>query len=307
MQTAQAKAMIIHENKAKNIIKTISEEHKAKISMNKKFNDVGIFYQIVVEKFLGHENAFLKFKLETNTKKNAKVHCKARVNDNYLNAVQKYYEDKKINYPEYKINIDHFNDGNNENHINITFLSTPEETINTTLDKMLKIFTEITANITADKPIQAHILEASQQSISELILETETKVVETKIVPVVEPVPDTQIPNTDMNNVEYIMPPMFNDFELSIQSLDAEQMHIHTFEMYIKDMQHNLEIMKKKHTIRIKCYNDIISINCGEDANINNAKDAKDVKDAKEENIKHVEDATKEVSRTWSEIAEEED
>jgi len=281
---------MIHETKAKNIVKTISCDSTVKISMNKKFNDVGVFYQIIVEKFLGHENAFLKFKLETNTKNNAKVHCKARVNDNYLNAVQKYYKDNRINYPEYKINIDYFRDANNENHINITFLSNPDEKINDTLDKMIKIFTTITKDImtkdtTCSTDTTKDIIPESIQNVSvendllDLPVAPVAPVVKEDIpvVPVVKediPVVKEDIPvalvtpvvsiavvenkiipetvSHEKPKMEYCMPPMFNDFELSLQSLDAEKMHIHNFELYIKDMQYNLEIMKKKHSIRIK-------------------------------------------------------
>ena len=52
--------------------------------------------------------------------------------------------------------------------------------------------------------------------------------------------------------------PVFN--ELSPQSLDAERMHIYNLEMHINDLQYDLDIMKKKHELRVKCYNDIAQL-----------------------------------------------
>ena len=273
-----------HEAKANQIIATIPKMDNLEVVKYKKFNDIGEFYQIIANMYLGYNNVILKFKIDTTTKKNAKVYCKARINDDFLEDIKKYYDAGKIVYPEYNIKLESFQDINGENHLNIVFLSKTDETINTTLTKMITIFNTITDNINSttntSTPVDTVINQVVNQIIETTNISTNTTitpiepvvapVVEPVVAPVVEPVVATIEPVVEpvvalVEPVYVPVPvcpppfmPVFN--ELSPQSLDAERMHIYNLEMHINNVYNELEIMKKKHELRVKCYNDIVKL-----------------------------------------------
>jgi len=136
-----------HKAKADSIVTSFSIQQQKNIRMIKKYNEIGDFYQIIAQFHIGYDNAFLKIKLETTTKPKAKVHCKARVNDNYLECIQKMYNEGKIIHPEYKIDTERFNDDNRQCHLNITFLSKPEEKMHITLQNLIYFFDKISSSI----------------------------------------------------------------------------------------------------------------------------------------------------------------
>jgi len=334
-----------HEAKANKIIENIPKMDNLEIKKYKKFNDIGEYYQIITNVYLGYENAFLKFKIDTTTKNNAKLYCKARINDDYQEYVNKYYEDKKMVYPEYNINLESFQDINGEKHLNITFQPTSNETINNLIFKMINIFETITNNInstnnTTINPVDTVINEVVNQVVNQIIeinnistnepvavanepvsvapvanepvapvanepvanapvanapvanapVANEPVVVANEPVVVAnEPVVDEPVPVEPVVNepvavaktlvakepvanapvvvepvyvpVPVCPPPFMPVFnELSPQSLDAERMHIYNLEMHINDLQYDLDIMKKKHELRVKCYNDIAQL-----------------------------------------------
>ena len=122
---------ISHKAKADSIVSAFPMQQQKNIRLIKKNNEKGEFYQVIAQTHMGNDNAFLKIKLETTTKPNAKVHCKARVNDNYLECIQKLYDAGKIIHPEYKIDTERFNDENGQCHWNINFLSNTQEKMHT--------------------------------------------------------------------------------------------------------------------------------------------------------------------------------
>ena len=67
--------------------------------------------------------------LAIHKKNNSHIICKSRVNDDYLDAVKKYYDDKQMIYPEYNIKLDQFRDINGQNHLNILFIQLFSEDI----------------------------------------------------------------------------------------------------------------------------------------------------------------------------------
>ena len=337
-----------HEAKANKIIENIPKMDNLEIKKYKKFNDIGEYYQIITNVYLGYENAFLKFKIDTTTKNNAKLYCKARINDDYQEYVNKYYEDKKMVYPEYNINLESFQDINGEKHLNITFQPTSNETINNLIFKMINIFETITNNInttnnTTINPVDTVINEVVHQVVNQIIetnnISTNEPVVNEPVAnepvtnepvtnepvtnePVVnepvavEPVANEPVANEPVANEPVPVEPVVNEpvpvepvvnepvviavepvvvanalvakepvakapvvvepvyvpvpvcpppfmpvfNELSPQSLDAERMHIYNLEMHINDLQYDLDIMKKKHELRVKCYNDIAQL-----------------------------------------------
>jgi len=291
---------ISHKAKAERIVSGFPMQQQKNIRMIKKNNEIGEFYQIITQTHMGYDNAFLKIKLETTTKPNAKVHCKARVNDNYLECIQKMYNEGKIIHPEYKIDTERFNDENGQCHWNINFLSKPEEKMYNTFEKMKNIIDKISDSIKQMEENDDNIPEATTlitpPTTSITTTPVETPVVPPVVLPIVPPVvlpvetPDdidntantdkketkiniqqstvsseVNITNQPIINVPVPVPvfplqfaPVFN--ELTVESLDAEKMHIYNFEMNINMMQKDLEIMKKHHEIRIKCYNELVAL-----------------------------------------------
>lgn len=277
---------ISHKAKADSIVSAFPMQQQKNIKMIKKINEKGEFYQVIAQTHLGYDNAFLKIKLETTTKPNAKVHCKARVNDNYLECIQKMYDAGKIIHPEYKIDTERFNDENGQCHWNINFLSKPEEKMHTAFEKMKSIFDNISdAAKKTDNEDNEH---QNDENYNENDNTNDTAVT-------AEPITNTVIEEPISNsNASHIQPtndaqptvqptvqlpmmiqvpvpapvsvpvyprqfmPVFT--EITVESLDAEKMHIYNFEMHIKKMQKDLEIMKKQHEIRIKCYNEIVDL-----------------------------------------------
>ena len=265
-----------HEAKANQIIATIPKMDNLEVVKYKKFNDIGEFYQIIANMYLGYNNVILKFKIDTTTKNNAKVYCKARINDDFLEDVKKYYTDGKIVYPEYTIKLESFQDINSENHLNLVFLSKTNETINTTLTKMITIFNTITDNINSPTPtpvdtvinqVVNQIIETNNISTNTTVTPIEPVVapiepVVAPVEPVVAPIEPVVAPVEPVYVPVPVCPPPFMPVfnELSPQSLDAERMHIYNLEMHINNLHNDLEIMKKKHELRVKCYNDIVKL-----------------------------------------------
>lgn len=299
---------ISHKTKADRIVSAFPMQQQKNIRLIKKNNEIGEFYQVIAQTNLGYDNAFLKIKLETTTKPNAKVHCKARVNDNYLECIQKMYDAGKIIHPEYKIDTERFNDENGQCHWNINFLSKPEEKMHTAFEKMKSIFDNIsdaakkTDNEDNEHQNDENYNENDNTNDTAVIIEPITNtVIEEPISnanasdiqptndaqPTVQPTVQLpmmiQVPVLAPAPVSVSVPvyprqfmPVFT--EITVESLDAEKMHIYNFEMHIKKMQKDLEIMKKQHEIRIKCYNEIVDLhNSNGNSNLESHQDKTNV------------------------------
>ena len=290
---------ISHKTKADRIVSAFPMQQQKNIRLIKKTNEIGEFYQVISQTHLGYDNAFLKIKLETTTKPNAKVHCKARVNDNYLECIQKMYDAGKIIHPEYKIDTERFNDENGQCHWNINFLSKPEEKMHTAFEKMKSIFDKISdaAKNTDNEDNEDNEHENDENDDASVVEPIAVPIAEPIAEPIAVPIANTMIDetisnaNTNVNaNTSDIQPtndappavqlpmmiqvpvhipvpvpvypqqfmPVFT--EITVESLDAEKMHIYNFEMHINKMQKDLEFMKKQHEIRIKCYNEIVDL-----------------------------------------------
>ena len=320
---------VSHKTKADRIVTSFSIPQQKNIRMIKKNNEIGEFYQIIAQIHMGYDKAFLKIKMETTTKPKAKVHCKARVNDNYLECIQKMYNEGKIIHPEYKIDTESFNDENRQCHLNITFLSKPDEKMHITFQNLKYFFDKINGlfnNIKEyenDDNFEDNSSNISINEIPERIIVTAP--VETPIeAPIVAPI-ETPIANIDAvsntvgeeivlienanesvntSNVQspteeqsilqssgqfkehittmvdvpvsYIFPQHFIPLfcELTVDSLDNERAYIYNFEKHINKLQKDLEIMKKQHCIRIKCYNEIVDLHL---SNLESQKDKNEI------------------------------